>query len=213
MCEAGCINDFGGKGMKKETQIATITSRHPELDSGSRCFVTTNGVCGRFQIKSGMTALLNRGGFTLIELLVVVLIIGILAAIALPQYQRAVLRARVAEVKVTLKSLVEAGDLWMLRTGETERFPINDELDIQWPESTYWEFEWDEGDATGYLACASPKQDGLGDIFVCYTSNRMKTSDLAGKWWCSSWDEQGHKTCQRLEGHLVEGYDRVYEIP
>ena len=156
---------------------------------------------------------ISKNGVTLIELLVVVLIIGILAAIALPQYQKAVLRSRVAEVKVTLKSLVEAGDLWLLRTGQTGMFPINDELDIQWPESPYWDFDWDDADNTGLSACATPKQDGLGDLLVCYTSNRMVTSDLAGKWWCAALDEQGHKTCQRLGGRLVEEYDGVYELP
>jgi prepilin-type N-terminal cleavage/methylation domain-containing protein len=59
----------------------------------------------------------NKQGFTLIELLVVVLIIGILAAIALPQYQKAVLKSRAAAALPMLKAIYQAEERYRLITG------------------------------------------------------------------------------------------------
>ena len=56
----------------------------------------------------------NKRAFTLIELLVVVLIIGILAAVAVPQYQKAVYKARAVEAVTTLDSLKKGMQLYML---------------------------------------------------------------------------------------------------
>ena len=73
----------------------------------------------------------NKQAFTLIELLVVVLIIGILAAVALPQYQQAVLKSRYATIKAMVRALVQAEEVYYLANGEyTNNFS---KLDIELP--------------------------------------------------------------------------------
>jgi prepilin-type N-terminal cleavage/methylation domain-containing protein len=58
------------------------------------------------------------GGFTLIELLVVVLIIGILAAIAVPQYQRAVDKSKFMEIMSNTAALKRGCEVYYLTNGE-----------------------------------------------------------------------------------------------
>ena len=69
--------------------------------------------------------------FTLIELLVVVLIIGILAAIAVPQYQKAVLKTKYHTLMNITKAVKDAQERYFLQNGEyAEHFS---DLDITAP--------------------------------------------------------------------------------
>jgi len=139
-------------------------------------------------LMSGLHPTYNSAGFTLIELLVVVLIIGILAAVALPQYQKTVEKTKATQALTLLQSVGQAADEYYLANG-TE-FSSFDELsiDIPWTgkkkilgdtqdskANSEWTLEIEKpstGDVPLYITRLNGKYKGAGFLVFLYKASR-----------------------------------------
>ena len=144
----------------------------------------------------------TRRGFTLIELLVVVLIIGILAAIAVPQYKKAVEKSRAVEALSVLASMRQAMDLYILQHGYPAPSPkvlqladLNLDMDFA-AESKYFSYDIYLGSEDLWVtACRLPDED------YCITYAAQPTEGWYNKE-CAPETDFGTEICNAIQSQL-----------
>ena len=166
----------------------------------------------------------HKSGFTLLELLVVVLIIGILAAIALPQYKMAVAKTKFTMLKTMTKSIYESIQRYYLTNNA---YPTNQsQLDIAFEgmqeinsNSSYFEFSTSEGISCtvwiggNHIACRrnifgkttyyyAKQQNNKPSMCLTYSTN---TSDMANKL-CQKETNRTAAQSSCHNGYCVYGY-------
>ena len=136
-----------------------------------------------------------KKGFTLIELLVVVLIIGILSAVALPQYTKAVEKAKVTEVMTVGKSIADAQNIYFMENGEYALNP--EDLILEIPELKHYTLGHEDGHIFTQRSHALQE---IGSTFYTFSRNGSEYDEIKfylenGKLKeinCRGWDKWCH---------------------
>ena len=170
---------------------------------------------GRFRAEATHNSFCNgeneMKGFTLIELLVVVLIIGILSAVALPQYQKAVEKSSAAEGVILSRAIFQAQEAYYMANGHYAEDLNELDFNISGESTTYGgtpskntkKFSLRAVDAGGssysflYLAVCRHNRKPYS---IAYPKNSLKLA-------CIPDTTEGHKLCRTLTGKREEPYE------
>ena len=177
---------------------------------------------------------MNKQAFTLIELLVVVLIIGILAAVALPQYQVAVAKSRIMSLAPAAQAIKQAEETYYIANGGyAGRF---EDLDVELPSGFQILNANDPGYATkgDYHLDLLPNKIGReiepandtstwaaigieykAGTYAVHYYHYLDHSAYPNQRAClaHSGGDISHKICKALGGTLRAGSSNIYELP
>jgi type IV pilus assembly protein PilE len=122
-------------------------------------------------------------GFTLIELVIVVAILGILVAIAVPQYNQYRLRSNRAEARATLVEAAQTAERFFVRNNTYVGAAGGDNIPAQSPHSLY-AITFNAPTATTFTITATPQggQAGDTDCLPSLTINHLGVKGPAACW-------------------------------
>ena len=158
------------------------------------------------------------GGFTLIELLVVVLIIGILAGVAIPQYEVSVKKSRLSANISIVRTLADAEEVYYMAngryTGLVTQLDVdmpagcefvtsaNDNGHVRTSNGVILDLLREEGDTGAYVEARLPD----GDTYIRYRQYLQHSSN-PGERHCIG----NAKVCKAMGGTLLRG--STYQLP
>ena len=127
-------------------------------------------------------------GLTLIELLIVIVIVGILAAIAIPSYSGYMTRARRADAKTALEQIRAAQEMWRAERGSyciggTAQAALRTTMGA--PDATisnYYTWNFTVLLANSFTARATATGSQQSDGWLAINQDGTKTSQFPNKW-------------------------------